>query len=1148
MFGSGSQWYFEALPSFPELDADVARRVLSSAYADVLAARDGLARLDVDALPDVRNQLRRLASSLEAHAVLSQEPSRHSRETASFVSAEALSLLLDLPDRESEPELAPNAELDPQPEPEIAAPRYRLETARGFHAVECGLLYLGAGFDSNAAVAARTAGQVPPTAVTGAEAFWAERAYRAFIALLQMFASSPVVRDGAPANEPPASDWVEERVRTELFRRLERATTDHLRWLSFQDPLEEAPAAERLADLSALLRSEASPRYVDLAHLTVLLLWAVESTQSRALRGVPSPGTEAFDTYVRARASDRPLVWPSTAEYAASCLPGPKISAVVALPTGSGKSFTAEIAIAQALPEGWVLYLVPTNALAGQVRRDLTHALSPLADVRVRAFFGDGQYTELSDETVADVGPGSVLVMTPEKCALALRRSPNAFTTLRLCVFDECHQMGESGGRGAIAELVVSHLISVAPECRFLLMSALVSNATEVASWLTEATGRPALPISSPWRPTRTLRAIVGFDRASSIAASDQARHELAAAADWRKNWVFGAAYAILANLQGAWSGAAAENYVTLVLPVDGAMQWHRDREGLGWNYSHQAPTGYVNRVVGDLSNFFGAAGEQVLAFLPASRHHPFAVAQRIDLHQAGKSYDGGDLRLDSLLVIADWELGVRSELRDALRKGAAVHTSSVVDAERQVSEAAFRGDLVSVMLATGTLAQGLNLPATMVIVGGTDVGDRRASRTPEGRIRSLAQLVNAIGRAGRPTVAVRSAALVVPSDPMWLSEGSSTIEAGLKQAEVLGREDAAVDLKSPIESLVTAALESVMMTQEGMSHDELTAFTYLPIAEDIAPSASSILSRSFGVWRRHQDGIEHTATQVADTLQALGKAYLEQADVPDWIASVAYRSGLALPQVVELYRAMADRLDQPRDTLEDWLDLFGALVRVMPPTVGRVAVRAEELPAGAAFSSLKNPNIGQETWAVGWDALYGVVRRYCAGDDLATLAKSAFEIDGEVSPARSDGTKPIPKIIGVRDRATYGLSMLAGGVAALFAAADEADVGDGWALTEPSRLALEMLPLAIRNGCGDRSSLSWFRFGIRHRRVAHLLASRVPVPDELTTEEQIETFVVNARDVWAEGIASVPGTEREQAVLDAARVVIANILLGNVD
>ena len=46
------------------------------------------------------------------------------------------------------------------------------------------------------------------------------------------------------------------------------------------------------------------------------------------------------------------------------------------------------------------------------------------------------------------------------------------------------------------------------------------------------------------------------------------------------------------------------------------------------------------------------------------------------------------------------------------------MHTSSVVDAERQVSEAAFRGDLVSVMLATGTLAQGLNLPATMVIVG----------------------------------------------------------------------------------------------------------------------------------------------------------------------------------------------------------------------------------------------------------------------------------------------------------------------------------------------------------------------------------------------------------------------------------------------
>jgi hypothetical protein len=535
VFGTGSKWYFEALPSFPDLDADIARRVLSSAYADVLAARDGLARLDVDALPDVRNQLRRLASSLEAHAVLSQDLSQHSRATASFVSAEALSLLLDLP--EPEPESGPAGETEDEPpaDNEIAAPRYRLETARGFRAIECGLLYLGAGFDSNAAVAARAAGQVPTPAASGAEAFWAERAYRAFIALLQMFADSPVVRDSAPANEPPPDDSVEGRVRAELLRRLERATTDHLRWLSFRDPIDDTPAAERLGGLSALLRSEASPRYVDLAHLSVLLLWAVESTQSRALRGVPSPGTEAFDTYVRARAVDRPLVWPSTAEYAASCLPGPETSAVVALPTGSGKSFTAEIAIAQALTEGWVLYLVPTNALAGQVRRDLTNALAPLPDVRVRAFFEGGQYTELGEETVADVGPGSVLVMTPEKCALALRRSPEAFATLRLCVFDECHQMGESGGRGAIAELVVSHLISVAPECRFLLMSALVSNAGEVANWLTEATGRPAAPISSPWRPTRTLRAIVGFDRPSSTAASDEAKHELAAARDWRR-------------------------------------------------------------------------------------------------------------------------------------------------------------------------------------------------------------------------------------------------------------------------------------------------------------------------------------------------------------------------------------------------------------------------------------------------------------------------------------------------------------------------------------------------------------------------------------------------------------------------------------
>lgn len=1149
MFGSGTREYFEQLPNLRDLDASSARRLLSSAYADVLSARDGLSRSQPDSLPVMSAGLRRLASALQAHAILPDDVGEGTRGAASFVAAEALALLLDLPTPAVPDSVAadqPDGPGDTEASPaDLLPPRYRLETTRGLQAIECGLLYLTAGFDSNAAVVALEAIRVPPPDNVSGEAVWAERAYRALVGLLRLSPRARIVTEDEPPGPDLETEWPEERVRSELFRRIERAASDHLRWLSFQPQVEAGRPAQRAADLAQLLRESPSPRYADLAQVMVLLGAAIDATSARALREVPSTGSESYETYVRERANARPLVWPSTAQYAAACLPGPSANAVVALPTGSGKSFTAELAAAQALAGGWVLYLVPTNALASQVRRDLANGLAGLGGTRVRAFLGDGQYTELGQEAITGVGPGTVLVMTPEKCAMALRRSPDAFGDLRLCVFDECHQMRETGGRGAIAELVLSHVMAVAPECRLLLMSALVSNAPELSEWLQAATGIRSEAISNPWRPTRTLRAVVGFHRGGSQVAAEAAHQQLSSASNRRKNWSFAAPYALLANLQGAWATTDQDDYVSLTIPVVGELQWHRDQVGAGWNYEIQTPSGYVNNVVRDLCDFFATAGEKVLAFLPASRHHPFAVAARIDLsEQEAATYDGGDVRLDALLEIADWELGVPSVLRDALRHGAAIHTSSLVDAERQASETAFRSDRVAVMLATGTLAQGLNLPATMVIIGGTDVGDRRESRTPEGRIKSAAQIVNAIGRAGRPGVASRATAVLVPSSPVLISDAQSDIANGVARAEVLSREDAAIALTSPLEGLVGAALAGTV-SREGMSLDELTAFTYLPIEEEAEPSPVEILSRSLGVWRRAPTDHHETAAAVASVLRSLGQDFLESADVPSWTATVATRSGLSLPEVFALYRAVESRLDQERSTLAEWLDLFGEVMGDMPPNLAQTAVDASRIPAGAAFSSLSAPVLGADGWRSGWSTLYGVLRLHLNGESIAQVARAAFgiESDAAVANSRSDGAKPIPKAIGLLDRATYRLSMVAGGIAALYITGDESAADDRWHLPPQPRLSLEMLPLAIRNGCGDTSSLSWFRFGIRHRRVAHLLGALMPVPTSLDSDAQIEAWVSGQRDRWLEsGEVVLPADTEEgvQRLLDAARIVAA--------
>ena len=92
MFSTATRAYFEHLPELPGLEATEARRVLSAAYADVLAARDGFAREAGSAASEVANFLRRLAGALESYAVFPDDVSAEERHAAAFIAAESLSL------------------------------------------------------------------------------------------------------------------------------------------------------------------------------------------------------------------------------------------------------------------------------------------------------------------------------------------------------------------------------------------------------------------------------------------------------------------------------------------------------------------------------------------------------------------------------------------------------------------------------------------------------------------------------------------------------------------------------------------------------------------------------------------------------------------------------------------------------------------------------------------------------------------------------------------------------------------------------------------------------------------------------------------------------------------------------------------------
>jgi replicative superfamily II helicase len=444
------------------------------------------------------------------------------------------------------------------------------------------------------------------------------------------------------------------------------------------------------------------------------------------------------------------------------------------------------------LHSGWVLYLAPTNALAEQIRGDLRLGLEALG-TEILAFIGDQEYSTFSTDSVTQMHVNSVAVMTPEKCALALRLSPDALASCSLVVFDECHLIGDSGStKGPTVELVLSHVMLRAPQCRFLLMSAIIQNPDDLAGWLETATGQTARPVSILWQPTRTLRSILGVEDVSFQAAASAAKDYLSSISDIRKTHGFTAKCALAACLQGAWQSEDEPDYGTVSINCDAQLSVKCEKRMGQWHYTFIADS-WVNATAVNLSVLLAQKQTQTLVFTPASKHYPFSNAGKIELESSLLEQLPKLPEINEACpILAEYELGTASDVFDLIKRGVAVHTSLMLEVEKIASEAAFRQRCVPIMFASGTLAQGLNLPAIAVIIAGTRIGDPRGEDDDVVEQRKFSQLLNAAGRAGRAGFANQGVVITIPDWPVAFLDFNSFLDAR-RQADFLQHADNAV-------------------------------------------------------------------------------------------------------------------------------------------------------------------------------------------------------------------------------------------------------------------------------------------------------------------------------------------------------------------
>ncbi len=191
---------------------------------------------------------------------------------------------------------------------------------------------------------------------------------------------------------------------------------------------------------------------------------------------------------------------------------------VIALPTSAGKTRIAELCILCTLAGGKrVVYVTPLRALSAQVERVLARTFIPLG-FSVTSLYGAAGATIADTESLASA---NIVVATPEKLDFAMRQDPAVLDDVGLIVFDEGHMIG-LGSRELRYEALVQKLLrrSDAHQRRIVCLSAMFNAQDpyfeDFTKWL--RSDDPGAPVQVSWRPTRQRLATLDWYASSEAA------------------------------------------------------------------------------------------------------------------------------------------------------------------------------------------------------------------------------------------------------------------------------------------------------------------------------------------------------------------------------------------------------------------------------------------------------------------------------------------------------------------------------------------------------------------------------------------------------------------------------------------------------
>lgn len=480
---------------------------------------------------------------------------------------------------------------------------------------------------------------------------------------------------------------------------------------------------------------------------------------------------------------------------------------VVSLPTSAGKTRVAELCILRCLAIGKrVLFITPLRALSAQTETSLRKTFLPLGK-SVSSLYGSMGTSDFEQDVLKTQ---DIVVGTPEKLDFALRNEPSLIDDVGLVVLDEGHMIGLNE-REISYEVQIQRLLrrEDADSRRIVCLSAILPDGEQLedfVSWLRRDKDGDA--IQSNWRPTDLRFGEVIWQTNSG-----------------RLNFIVGE------------EGSFIPGYIQPMVPPLPNPGYRRKEFPCN---SQELTLATAWKLTQD--------DHTVLIYCPLKVSVNAFAKAIIDLHKRGA--------LDSVLSVPEekielarilgkeW-LGNEHPIIECLSIGVAIHHGGLPTPFRKEMESLLREGILKITVSSPTLAQGLNLTATAVIV---------YSLSRNRKLIEASEFKNVVGRAGRAFVDTHGLVLHPIYDDIERNKGkwhelvndvnARNMESGLvrliltllqRMAEKLGTNDSSLILNYVLNNAAAWEFPEVDGENENRREETLGAWNRHIVSLDTA-------------------------------------------------------------------------------------------------------------------------------------------------------------------------------------------------------------------------------------------------------------------------------------------------------------------------